>query len=92
MSDYVDPRKRRVLEFVIPILYLEKLNRVTKTMGDTIFGALSEVWKVNWRQVIQEVVEQLVSNLEKGKASPLAHISSTSTTGMNALEGEKWKN
>ena len=68
----VDPRERRVLEFVIPILYLEKLNRVTKTMGNTIFGALSGVWKVSWGQVIQEVVGQLVSNLEKGKPSSIS--------------------
>ena len=41
-------------------------------MGNTIFGDVSSVWKVNWGQVIQEVVGQLVSNLEKGKASPIS--------------------
>ena len=41
-------------------------------MGNTIFGALSGFWKVNWGQVIQEVVGRLVSNLEKGKPSPIS--------------------
>ena len=49
VSDCVDPRERRFLEFIIPILYLEKPNRVTKTVGNTIFGALYGVWKINWR-------------------------------------------
>ena len=41
VSDYVDPKERRVLEFVVPILYPEKSGRVTKEIGNTIFGALS---------------------------------------------------
>ena len=72
VSDCVDPRKKRVLEFVIPILYPKKPNRITKIVGNTIFGALSRVWKVSWGQVIQEVVGQLVFNLEKEKPSPIS--------------------
>ena len=68
----VDPRERKVLEFVLPILYLGKPSQVTMTVGNTIFGALSGVWKVSWRQVIQEVVGKLVSNLEKEKPSPIS--------------------
>ena len=71
MSDCVDLRKRRVLEFVIPILYPEKWGRVTKEIVNTIFGAARE-YKVSWRQMIQEVVGHLVSNLEKEKASPIS--------------------
>ena len=48
VGDCVDPRERRILEFVMPILYPEKPSRVTLTMGNTIFGALFEVRKVNW--------------------------------------------
>ena len=40
-NDYIDPREQRVLEFVVPILYLEKLGRITKEVGNTIFGALA---------------------------------------------------
>ena len=47
VADCVDPRKRRVLEFVLPILYPEKPSWVTLTVGNTIFGALSGFRKVN---------------------------------------------
>ena len=43
----VNPREKRVLEFVLPILYLEKPSRITMIVGNTIFGALSRVWKVS---------------------------------------------
>ena len=45
MSDCVDLRERRVLEFVVPILYPEKPGRVTKEIGNTIFGALAREYK-----------------------------------------------
>ena len=38
--DCIDPRERRVLEFIVPIMYLEKPNRITVTIANTIFGAL----------------------------------------------------
>ena len=47
VADCVDPRERRVFEFVVLILNPEKPSRVTLTVGNTIFGALSEVRKVN---------------------------------------------
>ena len=72
VSNCIDPREQRVLEFVVPILYPEKLGRVTKEVGNTIFGALVREYKVNWRQIIQEVVGHLVSNLEKEKATPIS--------------------
>ena len=40
--DCKDPRAKRVLEFLVPLLYPEKPTRVTITVGNTIFGALSE--------------------------------------------------
>ena len=49
VANCVDPRERKVLEFVVSILYPEKLSRVTLTVGNTIFGTLSEVRKINWR-------------------------------------------
>ena len=50
--DCVDPREQRVLEFVVPILYLEKPTRITVTLANTIFGALSGIRKVSWGLVI----------------------------------------
>ena len=38
VANCIDPRKRRVLKFVLPILYSEKPNRVTMIVGNTIFG------------------------------------------------------
>ena len=67
MSDCIDPREWKVLEYIVPILYLEKLGRVTKEIGNTIFGVLAREYKVG--QIIQEVVGHLVANLEKRKAS-----------------------
>ena len=72
VSDSIDPRKRRVLEFVILILYPEKPGRVTKEIGNTIFGALSGEYKVSWRQVIHEVVNKLISVLGKRKPTPVS--------------------
>ena len=72
MSNCTDPRERRVLEFIVPILYPEKQNKVTKEVGNTIFGALAGEYKVNWGQVIQIVAGWLVSNLEKRKSSPIS--------------------
>ena len=67
VSDYIDPRERRVLEFVNLILYPEKPNKVIKEVGNTVFGALSGEYKVSWDQVLHEVVDKLVSVLGKRK-------------------------
>ena len=52
VADCIDPREKRVLEFVMLILYSEKPSRVTLTVGNTIFGALYRDRKVNWGQVL----------------------------------------
>ena len=69
--DCIDPRERRVLEFIVLILYLEKPIWITMTVANMIFGALSRIRKVNWDLVMQEVIGKLVSGLEKGKPSPI---------------------
>ena len=48
VSDCIDPREKRALEFVIPILYPEKPNRVTQEVGNIVFSALSGEYKVSW--------------------------------------------
>ena len=48
ITDCEDSRAKRVLEFLIPILYSEKPTRVTVTIGNTIFGALLGERKVDW--------------------------------------------
>ena len=72
VSDCIDPRERRILEFVIPILYLEKPNRVINEVGNTVFGALSGEYKISWDQVLHEVVDKLVFMLGKKKPTPIS--------------------
>ena len=71
MADCKDPRKKKVSEFIVPILYLEKPTWITVTLSNTIFGALSGVRKVSWGLVIQELVGKIISGLEKEKPSPI---------------------
>jgi hypothetical protein len=71
IEDCMDVRHRSVLAFLVPILYPEKPNRFTVTMGNTIFGALNGGWKVNWAQIISNLVVQLVARVGKSRASPI---------------------
>ena len=64
-------RARRILEFLVPLLYLEKPTRVTITVGNTIFGALSGERPVDWGQVVKDVVQQLFFGMDKSKATPI---------------------
>ena len=71
IADCEDSRAKRVLEFLIPILYPEKPTRVTVTVGNTIFGALLGERKVDLRVVLQAVVAKLVEGARKLKATPI---------------------
>ena len=71
VSDCKEARARRVLEFLVPLLYPEKPTRVTITVGNTIFGALSGERPVDWGQVVKDLVQQLFSGMGKSKATPI---------------------
>jgi hypothetical protein len=71
IEDCTDPRHRRVLAFLVPILYPEKPNRITVTMGNTIFGALNGGRKVNWARIITNLIVQLAARVGKSRASPI---------------------
>jgi hypothetical protein len=71
IEDCKDPRHRRLLAFLIPIVYPEKPNRITITWGNTIFGALNRGRKVNWARVITTLVIQLAARVGKSRASPI---------------------
>ena len=47
IADCEDSRAKRVLEFLIPILYPKKPTRVMVTVGNTIFGAMLGERKVD---------------------------------------------
>ena len=69
--DCKEPRARKVLEFLVPILYLEKPTRVTITVGNTIFGALSGERPVDWGIVVKDLMQRLLFGMGKSKATPI---------------------
>jgi hypothetical protein len=71
IDDCKDPRHRRLLAFLVPIVYPEKPNRITVTWGNTIFGVLNGGRKVNWARVITTLVIQLAAWVGKSRATPI---------------------
>jgi hypothetical protein len=56
-------RERRVIEFILPILSPEKPKRLSITMANTLFEAMSGFWPVNWGRLIQEYVEKSIPHI-----------------------------
>jgi hypothetical protein len=71
IDDCKDPQHRRLLAFLVPIVYPEKPNRITVTWGNTIFDALNGGRKVNWARVITTFVIQLAARVGKSRATPI---------------------
>ena len=69
--DCKDPRVKRVLEFLVPLLYPEKPMRVTIIVENTIFGALSRERSVDWGIVVKDLLQRLLSGMGKSKATPI---------------------
>ena len=69
--DCKEPRARKVLEFLKPLLYPEKPTRVTITVGNTIFGALSRERPVDWGVVVKDLVQRLMTRMGRSKAMPI---------------------
>ena len=87
--DCEDSRAKRVLEFLIPILYPEKPTRVTVMVGNTIFGALLGERRVDWGIVLQAVVAKLVEGARKLKATPIGPYLFHLYMGQEVLNGEE---
>ena len=71
VRDCRDARERRVLEFLVPIMHPDKPTRVTRTLGNTIFGALSGDRSVDWAIIFMELVNRLVGGAGKTKPTPI---------------------
>ena len=71
LSECKDPRARRMLEFVIPIFYLEKPTQVTVTVGNTMFGAYMSERDVDWALVMRDTVRRLLTVIGKSKVTPI---------------------
>ena len=52
-------------------MYPEKPTRVTITVGNTIFEALSGERPVDWGIVVKDLVQRLLSGMGKSKATPI---------------------
>ena len=66
-----DPKERRLLEFLVPIMHPDKPTRVTRTIGNTIFGAISRERPVDWAVIFMELVNRLVGGVGKTKPTPI---------------------
>ena len=66
-----NPRERRVIEFLLPILYPGKPKQLSITMANMIFGALFRARLVKWGRFIQKLVKKLIPHIGK-KPSPLS--------------------
>ena len=71
VRDCRNPRERKLLEFLVPIVNPDKPTRVTRTIGNTIFGALSGERPVDWGRVFSELVQRLVGGAGKSKSTPI---------------------
>ena len=89
IADCEDSRAKRLLEFLIPILYPEKPTRVTVTVGNTIIGALLGERKVDWGIILQAVVAKLVEGAQKLKATPIEPYLFHLYMGQEVLNGEE---
>ena len=64
-------RAKKVLEFLVPILYLEKPIKVTITIVNTIIRALTGERKVDSALLIRNVIHKLISKVKKSKSPPI---------------------
>ena len=71
VRDCRNPRERKLLEFLVPIVHPDKPTRVTRMIGNTIFGALSGERPVHWSKVFSELVQWLVGGAGKSKSTPI---------------------
>ena len=71
VRDCRDAREHRVLEFLVPIVHLNKPTRVTRTLGNTIFGALSGDRSIDWAVIFMELVNRFVGGAGKAKPTPI---------------------
>ena len=63
--------ERRVLEFLVPIVHPDKPTQVTRTLENTIFGALEGDRSVDWAKIFMDLVNRLVGGAGKSKPTPI---------------------
>ena len=66
-----DAQEHRLFEFLVPIVHPDKPTWVTRTLGNTIFGAISGERSVDWSIIFMELVNRLVGGAGKTKPTPI---------------------
>ena len=89
IADYEDSRVKRVLEFLISILYPKKPTQITVTVGNISFGALLGERKVDWGIILQSVIAKLVVGAWKLKATPIGPYMFHLYMGQEVLSAEE---
>ena len=84
--DCKDPRARRVLEFLVPILLPEKGARVTVGIASTILGRFGGERTVEWGMVFADQVKKMVTGVGSTKPSSLFFFSLPPLQGIRLRE------
>ena len=72
LKDLRDPDARLVIGFLNPIFHLEKFKPIVSKWASTFLGAMRGKCTVGWAELMTELVQRLVTELQKGKiGSPL---------------------
>ena len=71
VREYRNDWEHRVLEFLVPIVHPDKPTWVTRTLDNTIFGALTGDRPVDWAKVFMDLVNRLVDGAGKSKPTPI---------------------
>ena len=66
-----DDQNRRLLEFKVSTVHSDKPTRVTRTIGNTIFGALDDERPVDCRKIFMDLVHKLVVGAGKTKPTSI---------------------
>ena len=60
-----------MLEFIVPIVHPSKPTHVTRTIENTIFGALDGERSEDWQKIFVDLVHRLVGGAGKTKPTPI---------------------
>jgi hypothetical protein len=71
VKDCKDARELRLLEFLAPILRPEKPSRLTITIGNQIFGALTGGQKMDWGEIFADMISGLIPKVRSSRPTPL---------------------
>ena len=71
VGDCRNHQQRRLLEFLVLIVHLDKPTQVTITIRNTIFGALDGRREVDWGVVFGDLAHRLAKGVGKPKPTPI---------------------